>query len=446
MTVCTLSAQEVLVDGVIAVVGKNKVLFSDIVTEKFNQKMQNPNLEERSDCSIFENILVSKLMLHQADLDTVEAPADRVETMVNQRLDYYISQLGSQEAFEKYYNKTLKEIRIQMSQGISDQMRIQQVKQSLETDVKSTLDDVGAYYETLPKDSLPTIDESYQYVVLSVQPTVSEQAAQEVKDKLNQIRSDVLNSGANFGLKALLYSQDPGSAKKRGRYESVRRGQFVKEFEKVAFLMKEGEVSKPFETQYGYHIVQLHARKGTVLDLSHILVSPKVSVDQQEKAIEIAQTIKHKLDSNLLTDQQIKDYVRFQQITEKVKLSNAMNKRTGELFMSTKDIPFYFLERLEKQEFNVWSDPFYISPDFILDQTFKQYGAVFMVKKIEHKEEHKLSLKLDFDRIQDASLKQKKMDKFKKWLVGKSKETGVFLAPKFKTCNFKYEWKLINKS
>lgn len=442
----TLCGQEQLVDGVIAVVGKNKVLYSDILTEVFNQKMQNPNVEPASDCQVFENILMSQMLLHQADLDTVEAPVDRVEQMVNQRLDYYIAQLGSQEAFEKYYKKPIKAIRQQMAGGIADQMRIQQVRQTLQTDVKSTLDDVREYFKTIPTDSLPSVEESYQYVVMVVQPTVDQESADAVIEKLNTIRSEVLNKGANFGLKALLYSQDPGSARKRGRYETVRRGQFVKEFEKVAFQMKEGEVSKPFLTQYGYHIVQLHARKGTQLDLSHILISPKISDDQQTKAIDLAQEIRNKLDSNILSPSQIKDYVRYKEVPEKVKVANAMNPQTGELNMTVSSIPFYFKERLPDLEDNTWSEPFYISPDYILDQKYKQYGAVYVIKKVGHTDEHIMSLDLDFDRIQDASLRKKKMDKFKKWLTKKSTETGVYLTEKYRTCDFNYDWKLINKS
>ncbi|MBL7896176.1 MAG: peptidylprolyl isomerase, partial [Bacteroidia bacterium] len=268
-----LSAQQVI-DKVIAVVGKYPLLLSDFETYHIEKQKEDPNSPR---CKAFEEILYSKLLLAQADRDSVEVQDAEVEQELEKRLAYYIQMFGGDESkFEAFYGKRTNVFKDEMRDDVRDQLLAQKMRQRITGEIKLTPSEVRQYYNSLPQDSLPVINTELQIAHIVKMPPVNEQAKADARAAIESYRERVLK-GESMSVLAALYSEDPGSAKNGGRYESVMRGVMVPEFEAVAFRLKKGEVSEVFETPYGYHFIEMIARKGETVDLRHILIAPKMS-------------------------------------------------------------------------------------------------------------------------------------------------------------------------
>ncbi len=272
----TLSnAQPQILDKVIAIVGKNPLLLSEVETNLLQQK-EKKELTEADRCKVFEDLLFQKLLLAQADRDSIVVSDAEVDNELTRRIQYYVGMLGSEEKFEAFYGKRINVFKDELRDDVKDQLLAQKMQQKVTGDTKLTPSEVRAFYNTLPLDSLPLVNSELEIGHIVRRPPISDEAKKVVRDQLEIYRQRVVN-GESMSVMAALYSEDPGSAKNGGRYESVMRGQMVPEFEAVAFRLKQGEVSEIFETSYGYHFMQLVARKGESVDVRHILMAPKIS-------------------------------------------------------------------------------------------------------------------------------------------------------------------------
>ncbi len=272
------SQDEQIIDQVVAVVGKNIVLESDIQNQYLNAVMQGQIRGAASEarCRILEDILYQKLMVTQAEVDSLTVDEIRVEGELDRRLGSFIQQFGSQEKLEQYYGKSLNEIKAELHEVVAEQMLAQEVQQSIVMSVTVTPSEIKSFYRSIPKDSLPLIKTEYKIAEIVKKPPVNIEEKLRVKEQLLDLRKRILD-GENFSTMAVLYSADPGSASKGGELGFYGRGQLYHEFEAVAYKLKEGEISNVVETEAGYHIIQLIERKGDYINVRHILLTPKVS-------------------------------------------------------------------------------------------------------------------------------------------------------------------------
>lgn len=433
-----------LADGVVALVGKNQVLLSDIYTELDNLSISGNDPSKVSKCNLLENILSLKLMLHQADLDSVYADEARVNAFAEQRLEYFISAIGSVEALEKNFNKPYKLIQKQMYDNIENQMRMQQMQAKIVENIKVSLIDIHDFYAKIPKDSIPEISTSYEFKKIVLIPPTSPISENEIIEKLKSIRKNILENNSDFGLKALLYSQDPGSAKNRGRYPSVKKGLFVPEFEKVAYQLKEGEISQPFKTKFGYHIVKLHARRGSILDLSHILLIPEPTQKEIDSTVAFANKLKDILRKGELNLKDVEKYVKYNQKPYDVQISAAISQ-SGMLNVNKEEIEPYYIQILNKTKVNEYSPVIYVSKSEVDPKNRNTNGLVTFVQLTKKVLPHKLSVEMDYDLLKKKTEEYLKSEKMKVWMQEKMKETGVNIYPKYKKCSFKNNWNLISK-
>ena len=274
-----------IVDGVAGVIGKNVILISDVQKGLMQYQAQGVAIYDGMDCKVFEDLMVEKLLVHQAVTDSLEVTDAEVKNSVEQRLQMLVSRVGSMKELEKFYNKDEEDLRDEMFDILKDQLLAQRMQQEIISDVDITPDEVSTFFNSIPKDELPQFGTEVVMSHIMKKPILSKETKDATIAKLNQIRAEILQ-GSSFKTKAILYSEDPGSSSKGGAYYGVRKGQFVKPFEEAAFNLQEGEMSEPVETEFGFHLIQLIKRKGEELDLRHILIKPEVRPqDLQETEI-----------------------------------------------------------------------------------------------------------------------------------------------------------------
>ena len=425
-----LGAQGLLVDGVLAVVGKNIVLKSDLNQAVDAQRKQNPQIEI-DQCNIFEELLLEKLLLHQADLDSVEVSEDEVQANIDRRIEVFIQQIGSRQRLEQYYDKSILEIKEEMSVLIRNQMTAQRMLQTINGDIEITPSEVRLFYNAIPTDSIPLINAEIKYAEIVKFPKVSDEAKQEAIDQLTGIK-DRIENGSSFSTMAVLYSDDEGSSKNGGEYKGIKRGQFVKEFEAVAFNLAINEISDPFQTEYGYHVVQLQAKRGQELDLRHVLIKPKISAENLEAA---------KLSMDSLRTAILAKEITFEEAAKKLsddeatKLNGGLsvNPQTGESNWETGQLDktiFYALESIE--EGTLTTATFFRTRD--------EKEGYKIIKLIDRSSAHKADLGADYQRIQQVAKAEKQQEALEKWVNEKIGETYVRVNNEYLSCTFKRKW------
>jgi peptidyl-prolyl cis-trans isomerase SurA len=421
-----------VIDQVVAVVGKNIILESDIENQYLNYRMQGGIIGTSSEmrCKILEEQLFQKLMVAQAEVDSIEVKDAQVEGEMERRLQMFITQFGTQEKMEAYYNKTIPEIKKELHDIIKEQMIAQQVQGDIVADVAVTPSEIRSYFKSIPKDSIPQIPTEYQIAQIVKNPPISIEEKIRVKERLLELRSRILK-GESFSTMAILYSEDPGSAKKGGELGFYGRGQLYPEFEAVAFKLKEGEISNIVESEAGYHIIQMIERKGDYINVRHILLIPKVSPADLLKA-------RTQLDSlaGLIRNDSIsfKDAVEsFSDADNKNNGGLLVNAYTGSTIFEAEQLDPQISFVIEKMKVGEISNPVPLKTEDKEDA----YQIVLLKKKTKP---HKANLKDDYSKIQTWAEARKKQKVIDKWINEKAKETYVKIIDQYKDCDFTHSW------
>lgn len=425
------------IDEIIAIVGKEIIMKSDLETEYANYSAQYSVMdnddEDATKCSIFEHLVKQKLFLHQADLDSVVCTDEEVDARVNHQVNYWLAQVGGNvKIIEDAYKKSLDDIKKDMRDLLRSQMIVERVQQGLTDNVNITPSEVKRFFDRIPYDSLPTVEPSYEFGHIVKLASVSENAVTEIKARLTDYRERVLR-GEKFSMLARLYSDDPGSAGKGGELGFVERGTLYPEFEAVAFNLKSGEISQIVQTKAGYHIIQMIERRGERINVAHILLQPKPSVDEQVKSIEWLDSIR-----KIIIDEKMD----FSQAA--LKYSDDMNKNSGGWVVNAYNNSYKFeKEAIEPTTFTTVSKLIpgeYSQPVAFVNEDGKMaYRIIYLKTKVAA---HKPNLTEDYDLIKNASLEEKKMGVVNKWILNKVKITNIKINENYRNCPFINEWQI----
>lgn len=431
-----LSAQNgTLVDGVAAVVGKNIVKYSDIERSYAQMRVRSGAGDAfKNRCAILENLILSQLLVHKGEVDSVEVSDDDVK----QYLDYYLKadlrQYGSKEALREATGFTYDELKEQYERMIRNNLLSRRVEYQITENVKVTPAEVTTFFNSLPADSLPMMPERYELSEIVIEPAISEEERDRVRTELAGLRERVLK-GEKFSMLATLYSQDPGSAKKGGELGFFSRGEMVGEFESAAFALKPGEVSPIIETQFGFHIIQLIERRGNTVNARHILIVPKVSSADLLKA-------RMKLDS--LATEIRGGHISFEDAARQY--STAKNAKQGGTVTNPNDGSGRFTaDEVKERYFNVGlngMDEGQISNAMSM-KTEENRDAYRIVRLNKKHPAHKANLTDDYDNIYNAALVDAKQKYMREWARKQAKSTYIKLADEY--CNCSFENLLINK-
>ena len=421
------------VDGTVAIVGRNIILQSDVIAGLDNFRAQGFTPGDNDQCLVLENLLMEKLLIHQAELDSIVVTDEEVDETIDRRIQMIIQQMGSERRFQEYYKKSPLEVKEDLRSLVQDQLIAQRMQDEITKDIKITPTEVRAYFANFPADSLPLVNEELEVSQLVKYPVVSEQARQDAINKLNELR-DRISKGSSFSTMAVLYSEDPGSSKNGGEYKGIKRGQFVKEFEAVAFTLKKGEVSEPFKTEFGYHIVQVLERRGEELDLRHILVKPKFTQEDLRDAKAFVDSIRASINRGELTFESACELHSDDEYT-KYNGGALMNPNTGDLRWEVGQLDrlvYVAVEKLEPGEIS--EAEFFRTPD-----GKEGYRLLLLHNRVEP---HRASLEKDYSRLQAIAQNAKRQEKIDAWVKERIAGTYVRVNTELYPCTFKQDWGL----
>ncbi|MGP1514862.1 MAG: foldase protein PrsA [Bacteroidales bacterium] len=420
------------IDGVIAVVGASMIKLSDLETTY----LQNKSSAENSDmtrCDILESMLLNKLMLHQAEIDSVVITETDIENELSQRLKYMVQVYGSQERLEKQMNKTMVQIREYFHDIIKENLMIQQTQNKIIGDITITPKEVADYFQKIPQDSLPNIEDQYELSQIVILPHVSEEEKQQVKRRLNDIRERIIK-GAKFTTLASLYSDDEVSAKSGGELGFFSRGDMVSEFESMAFSLQPGEISPVFETKYGYHIVQMIARQGDRVNCRHILLMPKVSATQLYNAKVRLDSIKALIDANQISFEDA--IIKYSEDDGKINGGLIINRNNASAIFSL-DAINTTIGNVDNVDFASLNEGDYTDVIEFKSEFSHAYRLIKVKKRVVA---HKVNLTDDFDRLQSIALNQKKTEIIRNWAKRMIDRTYIKLNDKYINCSFTLKW------
>ena len=435
--------QPQVVDKIVAVVGKNIVLQSEIENQYMQLRLQGEveGTAKSMRCEILEDLLLQKLMLNQAEMDSITISDEQVESELNNRIQYFVSRMGSQEKLEEYFNKTITEIKDEVRRAAKENLLQKQVQNKIMEHVVVTPSEVRAFYRSLPQDSIPMVGTEYEICQIVKRPPVSLDEKLRVKDRLYQIRKRILD-GESFSTLAVLYSEDPGSARNGGELGFTGKGVFAQEFENVAFNLRDGEVSDVVETEFGFHIIQLIERQDKMVNCRHILLSAKVPVEALEQA-------QNELDSvaQLIRNGDISFEEACKKFSDEDSKSNGgflANPATGGHRIGQQDLQemeTYFPEFknlsfvISRLQVGEVSDPVPMTTNENKDA----FRLVMVKKKIEP---HKANLKDDYNLIQSWALNAKQHNAIGKWVADKAAKAYIRIDDNFVDCDFNYNWNI----
>ncbi|MBK6345724.1 MAG: peptidylprolyl isomerase [Bacteroidales bacterium] len=426
-------SQEQVIDEVVAVVGANYILQSDIEAQYIQFRMQGGITDARATrCQILEDLLFQKLMLNQAELDSVVVTDDQIEQTMDARFRYYIQQFGSQEKLEQFYKKSLIEIREEFKTLVKEQLMVDEVQQKIIKDLKVTPSEVRSYFNNLPKDSIPLINTEYEIGQIVKEPAINKEELEATRERLKNLRDRIMK-GESFSTLAVLYSDDPGSAKKSGEIGFVGRGQLYPEYEAAAFGLKKGEISEIIKSKAGFHIIQLIERRGEQINTRHILLMPKISDADIRKASKLLDSVAGLVREKKMTFEEAA--LKFSDDPGKINGASMVNQNSGNTrFLEDQLDPkvFFSISKLQVGEIS--------KPVAMLNEESKQTLNLYYLKS--KSEPHKANLRDDYSTIMEWAMNKKRGDSINKWISGKIAKTYFRINDSYLDCNFKHTWEL----
>lgn len=416
-----------IIDKIVGIVGNEIIMMSDIENQYIQMQGQQMDVNANTRCEILEDMMFQKLLYVQAQKDSIEVTPKEVETELDRRLSVFINQIGSEQKLEEYFGKTVKAIKDDLRSTIEEQMMAQKVQQKIIGDTKVTPSEVKKFFESLPPDSIPTIDAYYELSEIVIKPEVSKEDKEKVIAELNKIRERILN-GESFSTMAVLYSEDPGSAMKGGELGFVSKTDLVPEFSQVAFnLTSPLDVSQVVETEYGFHIIQMIEKKGNMMNFRHILMKPKVSMEALEAADKKATEVYNilKTDTISFTDA-VKKYSNGD---SKGSDGKVMNPYYGDAHMTSDFIDPYTKSAIMSLKEGEYSKPFLSSDN-------KGIRVIKIVRLDLDVKEHKANMKDDYLTLQRAALEDKNSRLIDEWVKDKVQSVYIKIDEEYKDCNF----------
>ena len=427
-------SNRIKIDGVSSVVGDYVILDSDIDKAMLEMESQGINTKGVSKCQLLGKLMEDKLYAHNAIQDSLEISVEEVYSTVDQIIDNFTRQLGSIEKVLEFYNK---EDEASFRQDIFEINKIQKLSSMMQAkiieNVEVTPEEVRMFFESIPKIDLPIFGTELEISQIVLEPEVSESEKERIISQLRTFKEDVLERGASFGSKAILYSQDPGSRATGGKYTLNRkRPQMVKEFRDEAFSLEEGEISEPFKTDFGWHILMVDKIRGQEVDVRHILLTPRIEPPQLTEAKNKLDTIRKRIIDKEIT---FKNAALAFSSEKETKFNGGVliNPQTGDTRFELTNLDPVLFSQIRSLDDNEISAP-------LIDEDrsgLKKYKILMVSNRFD---EHKADYSLDYVRIKSLALKEKQLNKIQDWMKDKIENTYIYLNKSKRNCNFINNW------
>ncbi len=421
------------VDGVAGVVGDYLILESDIDQSLIEIKQRGQASADITSCQVLGSLLENKLLTHQAVQDSIVVQDSRVNSEVDQMVQRFASQLGSEQKVVEFYRKeSMADLRAELFSIRKNNILSDRMNQKIVESVDVTPDEIKTFFNRIPADELPTFGVELEIARIVIEPKATEEERQKVIDRLKGFRRDILENGSSFATKAVLYTDDGASRPDGGLMVIDRKTPLVKEFRDVAFSLQDGEISEPFETEFGFHIVTVEKTKGERKDIRHILLVPEIKEAQEEEAKDLVNKVRKRIiDGELTFEEAAKEFsdeteTKFEGGT----LTNpqTLDKRF-ELGRLDPDI-YPKVNNLADEEVSL----------VYTDQT-RTGTKQFLIYTVDNRlEEHKADYVKDYIKIKELALREKQIAAIEKWQKEKITETYIKINGDNRDCEFVSNW------
>ncbi|MBN2520978.1 MAG: peptidylprolyl isomerase [Bacteroidales bacterium] len=421
------NAQEKIIDQIIAVIGNDIVLQSELENQVLQIRAQGYLTEGDIYCEVLEELLIQKLLVHQAKVDSVEVNPIQIETELDRRLKYFINQIGSKRKLEEYYNKSLLEIKEDLRDLIAEQLLAQTMQSEILGDIKVTPSEVKKYYNNLPKDSIPYVESELEIRQILLNPPFSDEAIYDVRQKLLDLRKRIID-GESFSTLAILYSEDPGSASNGGELGFVSREELVPEFAKAAIKLKQGGISNIIETEYGYHIIQLIGKEEERINVRHILMKPKIAYKDRIYVMNRLDSISRaiRLDS-----------ISFSDAAKKFSEDKKSSKNGGLMVNPMTNSSKFKIDEINRADYFAIKDLKVGEISEPYESINEQGKTVYKIIQLNSKSvPHKANLDQDYNLILNMAKGEKQQEIIRDWIEDKQSQAFIQIDDTYKNCDF----------
>jgi peptidyl-prolyl cis-trans isomerase SurA len=424
--------KKIVADKIVGIVGDRIILQSDLKNAIADAARQGQQVPEGAECVVLDQALTSKLLMLQAERDSLPVSDEDVEAELDQRIRYFINQYGDQATLEQVAGKTVYQIKDDARASVKEHKLAEAMQRKIIDNIRITPTEVQAYFNRIPQDSLPFFETQLSIGQIVVYPKANRDLEKYVIDELNNYRNQVLNKQTTFDQLAKRYSEDPGSKDRGGQYQINRNEkQWDPTFMSAAFRLKEGEISQPVKTKFGYHIIQMVQRNGDDAVIRHILRIPPITPEEIAMATSKLDSVRAKLiagtiDFNTAAGKYSED--------ETAKFAGPyLLSRSGSTFVTIDELDREVVAMLDKLKVGEYSQPVAFS-----DERGKKGVRILYLKS--KSSPHRMNLRDDYDRIAQAALEEKKYKALEKWMTSHLADHYVMVDANFSGCTPMNKW------
>ena len=426
-----------IVDKVVVYVGDELVLLSEIEEQYQLMRDRQPSIGEDAKCAILENLMVQKLLVNQARLDSVEVLDEEVDLQLDARIDRILSMMNNDvEQFEAYYGKSISMVKEQFRHDLTSQILAERMQAKAMSDIKVTPAEVVEFFNSIPKDSLPYFNAEVEIAEITASPKVNEAERQRAYERLEKLKQRI-EEGESFETLAGQFSDDPGSARNGGDLGWMKRGSLVPEYEAEAYNLEVGQLSQIVESEFGLHLIQMLGRRGNTIHTRHILIKPQITQEDEEKTIAYLDSVKQLIEWDSVT---FSKAVQLYSDKKSMSYSNGgrlTNPATGNTFFEIGDLDPDIYFTIDTMEVGEVSSP-------IQYENFRGEKAYRIIQMLSYTDPHRANLKQDYFKIQKAAVEQKRNSQFINWIKSRAGVTYVKVESPYKSCPNLMQWQVDN--
>ena len=415
----------VVVDEIIGRVDDYIVLRSELESTYLDILSRGERISGNTKCGVLKDLITNKLLVAKAEIDSILVEDNQVDQELNSRMALIINQVGSEDEIEKYYNKTIAEFKKELFDDIKEQLIVTKMRREILADIAVSPEEVKDFYESVPRDSLPYFSTQVKVSQIVKVPEVGKVQKDKVRGELLEIRDKIIN-GESFEILATLYSQDPGSAQNGGNLGFVGRGMFQPEFEAAVFKLKEGEVSMPIETEFGFHLIQLIEKRGNLFNSRHILLQPDFSDSDINRTKDFLDSLKGLAYSDSVTFEELAREYSDDKFTSSFGgyFTDAMGSENV-LVEELDPVIFFTIDTMDVGQISI---PF----ESRTDDGKIAYKLIFFKEKIPP---HLGNLEEDYQRFRNFTLNRKQGIELDKWFEKVKNEVFININSEYNSCN-----------
>ncbi len=416
--------ESMVLDEIIAKVDNYIILRSDM-EKSYLELLSRNDIAGMTRCDALETLIINKMMMAKAEIDSVEVGDDDVESNLDRRLQFFINQVGSEERLEEFYEKTIDQFKDELRESVKEQMIVEKMQGTITTDLTVTPAEVKKFFKTIPSDSLPFFSTEVTIGQIVKIPKAGVSEKEKIKTQLIDIRNRIL-AGESMSDLAQKYSMDPSVRRNSGELGFFRRGDLAPEFEATALGMNPGEISMPVETDFGFHIIQLVERRGNTYNSRHILLIPTPSPADIKASRDYLDSLKTQIEAKTITfEKAAKEYS-----DDKATASDGgfLLDGTGAPRVSVEEIDPVLFFTLDTMKVGNITAPI----DYRLDDGTQALRLIYYKDKVSP---HQANLEQDYQKIYQASLSAKKNKILSEWFRKAQGDVYIEVDPEFDFCN-----------